>query len=121
MSKKILRLKRSTGIRKKISKYNIPRFSIYKSNKNIYCQIFSINKFNIITSISTIDFNLKKYILLNFGKNIILDVCDFIGRCIAFQAISLGIYTIVFDRSGYKYHGCIKCLADSARKYGLNF
>lgn len=120
MNKKKTRLKRVLNFRKKIFNYNLNRLSVFKSNKYVYCQIISGNG-NVLISISSIDFFLKKYIFINFGKNCGISVCLFLGKCIAYKALLLGINKVVFDRSGYKFHGCIKSICFNARKFGLNF
>lgn len=106
--------------RKKIFNSNLNRLSIFKSNKYIYCQIVS-KLGNIITSVSSMDLIFKKYILFNFGKSNGIKICSFLGKCIAYKALSLGINFLVFDRSGYKYHGCIKSICFYAKKFGLIF
>lgn len=111
---------KKVNFRKKIFNNNLDRLSVFKSNKYIYCQIVS-SFGNVITSISSLDLILKNYIFYNFGKNSGIKVCSFLGKCIAYKALSLGINFLVFDRSGYKYHGCIKSICFYAKKFGLVF
>lgn len=108
------------NFKKKIFDNNLNRLFIFKSNRYIYCQIIS-NLGDIIASVSSIDLVLKKYILFNFGKNTGIQVCSFLGKCIAYKALSLGINFLTFDRSSYKYHGCIKYICFYAKKFGLIF
>ena len=121
MYKKKPRLKRLIYIRKKISKTRNYRLSIFKSNLHIYANIFSIKENKIITTASTNELTIKYQLnkkLLNYGN--ILSAC-IIGERIAEKAKNLGIYHVSFDRSGFKYHGRIKALADNARRFGLKF
>ena len=117
----IMKLKRRNArkrrCRTRIKNQNICRLTVYRSGKNIYAQIYSSDHFFVLTSASSIDKNIKKDLM---KKNKILKSAE-IGRIIAEKAISKGIKRVAFDRSGLKYHGCIKALAESARKYGLLF
>ena len=109
-----LRLKRRKRIRSKISgTAERPRLSIFRSNKNIYAQL--IDDVNGVTLCSASSVQLK---LANGGN---IDAAKSVGADIAKKAIALHISKIVFDRSGYVYHGRIKALADAAREGGLEF
>jgi large subunit ribosomal protein L18 len=101
------------GIRKRIvGTADKPRLSIYKSNKYIYSQIIDDTKGFTIVAVNS----------ASFGKSgINVEVSKKLGEVLAEKALSKGIKTIVFDRSGYKYHGNIKALADGARSNGLKF
>lgn len=91
-----------------------PRLTVFKSNSNIYAQIVDDTTGNTIVSASTLDKDLK-----DFGANI--EGAKKVGELIGKRAVDKGIKDIVFDRSGYQYHGVIKELADAAREAGLNF
>lgn len=117
----IMKLKRRDArkrrCRARIKNQNICRLTVYRSAKNIYAQIYSSDLFFVLTSVSSIDKNIKKDLM---KKSKILK-SEEIGRIIAEKAINKGIKKVAFDRSGLKYHGCIKALAESARKHGLLF
>lgn len=94
-----------------------PRLCIYKSLSNIYAQLIDDAKGHTIVSASTLDKEFKD-ITNNKGN---IKMAKAVGHLIASRAISKGIKKIVFDRSGYKYHGSIKAFADAAREGGLEF
>jgi large subunit ribosomal protein L18 len=88
-----------------------PRLSVFRSNTGIYAQIIDDTKgVTLVASSSKV---------LKIGKT--LDAAKKVGNDIATKAIAVGIKTVVFDRSGYIYHGRIKALADAAREVGLVF
>ncbi len=94
-----------------------PRLCIYKSLNNIYAQLIDDTKGHTIVSASTLDKEFKE-VSTNKGN---VKMAKAVGQLIASQAINKGIKKIVFDRSGYKFHGSLRALADSAREGGLEF
>lgn len=110
------RLRRRKGIRKKIfGVKEKPRLSVFRSSKNIYCQIIDDTTGRTLASASTLTKDIKDK--LPYGGN--TKAAELVGQKIAEEASKLGITKIVFDRGGYKYHGRVKALADSARKNNL--
>ena len=108
-----LRIRRS--IRKKISGVEeSPRLSVYKSNKAIYAQLIDDTKGHTIVSASSVELSKDK-------KNVNIDDSRKVGLSLAERAKASGIEKIVFDRSGYQYHGKVKALAEGAREGGLKF
>lgn len=117
MIKKVIRnkarAKKHLKIRKRISGTSSkPRLTVFKSNKNIYAQIINDETATTLVSASTLQDKVE-------GKN--LESAVKIGELIAKKATEAGITTVVFDRSGYIYHGKVKALADAARENGLEF
>ena len=111
------RLRRRKGIRKKIiGVKEKPRLSVFRSSKNIYCQIIDDTTGMTLASASTLTKDIKDK--LPYGGN--AKAAELVGQKIAEEALKLGITKIVFDRGGYKYHGRVKALADSARKNNLD-
>lgn len=109
------RISRHGRIRTKISGTNaIPRLSIFRSLKNISAQIIDDEKGITLASVSSSDKDLK----IKNGSNI--DAAKIVGSEIAKKAKKAKISKVVFDRSGYLYHGRVKALADAARENGLN-
>lgn len=105
--------KRRSRIRYKIAKTtNKVRLSVFKSGRHIYAQIIDDSKSITMASASTLDEKIKK--LKKSHCNI--ENAIKVGELIAEKAVSQGIEEVVFDRSGYKYHGVVKALADAARK-----
>lgn len=98
-------------IRKKVNgSGEKPRLSVYRSNKNIYCQLIDDLEGKTLASASSAEFN---------GAGI--EQATQVGKAIADKASSMNIDSVVFDRGGYLYHGRVKALADSAREAGLKF
>lgn len=117
INKKILSKKRrSLKTRKKIKELLMNRLCVHRSLNNIYAQIIS-SCGKVLTSASTAEVNLKNTI--KYGGNV--QAASLVGKTIAERASLAGIKNVVFDRSGSKYHGRIKALADSARENGINF
>ena len=114
VSRNKLRQKRHTRVRGKISGTSeCPRLSVFRSNKNISAQIIDDEKGITLASASTINMDLT-----NKSNT---EAASKVGEEIAKKAIENKIETVVFDRSGYLYHGRVKALADAAREAGLKF
>mgnify|MGYP003313906818 FL=1 len=114
ISKLDSRLRRAAKARIRISQQDKPRLSVFKSSQNMYAQIFDPAGSTVLVSAST---NEKENKMTS--NNLIS--AKAIGQKIAERAIEAGIKKVVFDRSGYKYHGRIKAIAESAREAGLEF
>lgn len=108
------RVRRHKRVRAKISgTATTPRLCLYRSNKHIEAQI--IDDVKQVTLVSSSSIVLK----LENGSNI--EAAGLVGQDIAKKALAAGIETVVFDRSGYVYHGRVKALAEGAREGGLKF
>ncbi|MEK6713755.1 MAG: 50S ribosomal protein L18 [Nitrospirota bacterium] len=115
MSKEDLRERRHNRVRKKIAgTQDRPRLSVYKSNRYIYAQLIDDMKGCTIVSASSIEEAFS-------ANNVNCELSKQVGMLIGKRAVEQGIKSVVFDRSGYKYHGNIKSLADGARESGLEF
>jgi len=115
ISRNEARVSRHERIRRKISgTSSIPRLSVFKSLNNISAQIIDDEKGITLVSASSIDKDLK----IKNGSNV--EAAKVVGAEIAKKAKKAKISKVVFDRSGYLYHGRIKALADAARENGLN-
>ena len=102
------------GIRKKVQgTTGVPRLSVFRSNRAIYCQVIDDTKGHTLVSASSMDLDKKGGLNLGISKNV--------GKAIAERALAAGVSNIVFDRNGYLYHGNIKALAEGAREGGLKF
>ena len=88
-----------------------------KAYTHIYAQIIAESGDKVIVSASTVEADVRKNI--KNGGNV--EAAAAIGKLIAEKAVKAGVTTVAFDRSGYKYHGRIKALADAARENGLSF
>jgi large subunit ribosomal protein L18 len=108
------RLKRHARIRNKINgTATCPRLCVFRSLKNIYAQV--IDDVNGVTLVSASSLELKE----TYGGN--KDAAKEVGKLVAEKAIKAGIKEVVFDRSGYLYHGRVAELATGAREGGLEF
>ena len=94
-----------------------PRLSIFRSSKQIYAQIIDDAKGHTIVAASTIESDLKGS--LKTGADTAAAAA--VGKLVAERAAAAGVKQVVFDRSGYQYHGRVKALADAAREGGLEF
>lgn len=116
--KLIRRKKRHYRIRKVvIGTKERPRLSVYRSLKNIYCQLIDDIEGITLVSASSLSKDIREK--LSYGGN--KKAAEIVGEKIAIEAINRGIKSAVFDRGGYKFHGRVKALAEGARKNGLNF
>ncbi|MDI1299107.1 50S ribosomal protein L18 [Methylotenera sp.] len=111
------RLRRARKTRAKIAELKVTRLSVHRTNTHIYAQIIAESGDKVIVSASTVEADVRKNI--KNGGNV--EAAAAIGKLIAEKAVKAGVTTVAFDRSGYKYHGRIKALADAARENGLSF
>jgi len=117
MEKKQSRLKRALKLRSKIKKVGATRLSIHKTSQHIYAQVISEDGATTLASASTTQAEIKAG-LKNTGN---ITAAAEVGKSIAQKAIAAGVTEVAFDRSGFKYHGRVKALADAAREAGLKF
>ena len=106
--KNITRLRRARKSRALIRNQDSPRLTVFRSSRHFYAQVFDSQGSKVIVSASTNEKDSKI-------KSNNLDAAIEVGKKVAERAIENGIKKVVFDRAGYKYHGRIKALADSAR------
>ena len=113
-SKNISRVRRHARVRAKISgTAEAPRLCLYRSNKNIEAQIIDDTKGATLVASSSMTLKLEN------GSNI--EAAKAVGKDIAEKALAKKIKVVVFDRSGFIYHGRVKALAEAAREAGLKF
>ena len=117
MEKKIARLRRAKSTRARIRTLGVPRLSVLRTGQHLYAQLFTADGAKVIAAANTLQADVKDG--LKNGKN--SDAAARVGQLIAERAKAAGIEKIAFDRSGYRYHGRIKALADAAREAGLKF
>jgi large subunit ribosomal protein L18 len=117
MSKKTSRMRRAIKTRAKISRLGADRLSIHRTPRHIYAQVIQASTGKIIASASTVEAGLRKEV--GNGGNVAAATA--VGKRIAERASEAGIKTVAFDRSGFRYHGRVKALADAARENGLEF
>ncbi|MDD5448073.1 MAG: 50S ribosomal protein L18 [Actinomycetota bacterium] len=112
------RYRRKKGIRKKVKgSAERPRLSVFRSNGHIYCQVIDDERGVTIAAASTNEKRLREQ-AKSVNKK---EAAALVGAIIAERAIENGVEKVVFDRSGYAYHGRVAALAEAARKGGLKF
>jgi len=117
MSKQDARTRRARRTRLRIAEQRANRLVVGRSNCHIYAQIVAPSGDRVLASASTLEAEVRKDVK-NGGNKAAAAV---IGKRIATKAKSAGIDTVAFDRSGFKYHGRVKALAEAAREAGLKF
>ncbi len=113
--KKQSRLRRARRARAKISELGSTRLCVNRTPRHIYAQVIAANGGEVVASASTLDKDLRA------GKTGNIDAAAAVGTLIAERAKAAGVTEVAFDRSGFKYHGRVKALADAAREAGLEF
>ena len=115
MDKKQSRLRRARRTRAKIRSLGVHRLCVHRTSQHTYAQVIAPDGATVVASASTLEAAVKSS--LKNAANI--DAATKIGQLIAERAKASGIDRVAFDRSGFKYHGRIKALADAARESGL--
>ena len=116
MEKKVSRLKRARRSRAKILELRAVRLSVHRTAQHIYAQVFDPES-KVIASAST----LQKDVAEGLKGTGNIEAAKAVGKAIAERAKAKGVTQVAFDRSGFKYHGRIKALAEAAREAGLEF
>ena len=111
------RLRRAKSTRAHIRKLGVPRLSVLRTGQHLYAQLFTADGAKVIAAANTLQADVKDG--LKNGKN--SDAAAKVGKAIAEKARAAGIEKVAFDRSGYRFHGRIKALAEAAREGGLQF
>ena len=109
------RLRRARRARARMRTQGAVRLSVHRSPRHIYAQVIAPAGDKVLASASTLDAELRK------GATGNIEAAAAVGKLVAQRAKEAGIDKVAFDRSGYKYHGRVKALADAARESGLEF
>lgn len=117
MDKKSTRIRRARRTRAKIRELAVPRLSVFRTPRHIYAQVIAANGSEVLASASTVQADIKGNVK-NTGN---IEAATVVGKMIAEKAKAAGVTSVAFDRSGFKYHGRVKALADAAREAGLQF
>jgi large subunit ribosomal protein L18 len=115
MEKKETRQRRARRTRIRIALVGMPRLCVHRTPRHIYAQIIAPEGNRVLTSASTLSKDLRGSLTGTGNK----DAAAAVGKAIAERAKAQGIEQVAFDRSGFKYHGRVKALADAAREAGL--
>ena len=115
--RKLTRLRRAARTRRHIHTLRVPRLCVHRTPRHIYAQVISTDGGVTIVSASTVEKQVRGEV--TYGGN--CSAAAVVGRVIAERAIGVGVERVAFDRSGFKFHGRVKALADAAREAGLFF
>lgn len=118
MDKKHARVHRAIKTRSKIREMGFYRLCVHRTSQHIYAQIIAPTGSEVLVSASTLEKKLRVSIEGHAGN---IAAATIIGKTIAERAKASGIEAVAFDRSGFRYHGRVKALADAARVNGLKF
>ena len=113
--KKLSRQRRARRSRMKMREQGATRLCINRTPRHIYAQVIAEGGAKVLASASTLDKDLKSKGTGN------VTAAAAVGKLVAERAVAAGVKTVAFDRSGFKYHGRVKALADAAREAGLEF
>ena len=117
MEKKIARLRRAKRSRMKMRELQVERLVVNRTPRHIYAQVISSDGEKVLASASTVDKTVRGDVKYTGNVN----AAEAVGALIAERAKEAGVTKVAFDRSGYKYHGRVKALAEAARANGLQF
>jgi large subunit ribosomal protein L18 len=118
MDKNQSRSRRARQTRIKIAELQVHRLAVHRTNTHIYAQVFSPCGTKVLASASTAEAEVRLELDGNGGN---VAAATLIGKRIAEKAKAAGIESVAFDRSGFRYHGRVKALAEAAREAGLKF
>ncbi len=117
MNKKTERLRRAMKSRARIKRKGVNRLCVHKTPRHVYAQVIGPTGSEVLVSASTVDKDIRGQ--LKYSGNV--EAASIVGKVLAERAKKAGISKVAFDRSGFKYHGRIKALADAAREQGMDF
>ncbi len=117
MDKKAARMRRARRTRIKIRELGVHRLCVHRTPRHIYAQVIAPSGAEVVASASTCQSPLAGS--LDATGNIA--AAREVGRAIAEKAVAAGVKNVAFDRSGFRFHGRVKALADAAREHGLQF
>ena len=113
--KKVSRQRRAKRSRMRIREQGVTRLCVNRTPRHIYAQVIAAEGDKVIATASTLEKDLRG------GATGNIEAASAVGKLVAERAVAAGISSVAFDRSGFKYHGRVKALADAAREAGLEF
>ena len=114
--RKLSRLRRSKQTRRKVALSRAVRLAVHRSNNHIYAQVIAASGDRVLATASTLDESIR-----SASPKTATIAAASLGKAIAEKAKGLGIEAVAFDRSGFRYHGRVKAVAEAAREAGLKF
>jgi len=118
VDKKQTRIRRARRARATIKRIGAHRLCVFRTPRHIYAQVIAPEGNRIVASASTLDADVRAALEGYTGN---ASAASTVGKFVAERAVAAGLSEVAFDRSGFKYHGRIKALADAARENGLKF
>lgn len=115
--KKAARLRRAKKSRAQIRRLGKPRLTVHRSQQHIYAQVISAEDGQVLASASTVQSSVREGLKSTSNK----EAAAAVGKAVAERAVEAGVKEVAFDRSGFRYHGRVKVLAEAAREGGLEF
>lgn len=116
-TKKSARLRRARKARALIQRQGKPRLTVHRSGRHIYAQVISGDGGTVLVAASTVQKSVREGLASTSSR----DAAQAVGKAVAEKAIAAGVTDVAFDRSGFRYHGRVKVLAEAAREGGLKF
>lgn len=120
MDKKQSRLRRACQTRAKIAELKVTRLAVHRTNLHIYATVIGADS-KVLASASTLEAEVQQQLAGTSGKGGNAAAASLIGKRVAEKALKAGVTEVAFDRSGFRYHGRVKALAEAAREAGLKF
>ena len=117
MEKRQSRLRRARKARSHIRRLGMPRLTVHRSGRHIYAQVIAPEGGEVLAAASTLQKDVREGLEGTCNK----DAAAAVGKIVAERALKAGVKDVAFDRSGFKYHGRVKQLAEAAREGGLQF
>ncbi|TAL74521.1 MAG: 50S ribosomal protein L18 [Rhodanobacter sp.] len=117
MNKNESRLRRAKSTRSHIRMLNVARLSVHRTNQHLYAQVIDANGEKVLAAASTV----QKAVVEGLKGKKNLAAAAAVGKAVAERALKAGVESVAFDRSGFRFHGRVKALADAAREAGLKF
>jgi large subunit ribosomal protein L18 len=119
ISKKESRQRRARATRARIALNRAHRLTVHRSNQHIYAAVISPDGDTVLVSASTLEAEVRNELAGAKGRGGNVAAAKLVGARLARKAVAAGIEQVAFDRSGFRYHGRVKALADAAREAGL--
>jgi large subunit ribosomal protein L18 len=120
MDKKESRLRRGRQARAKIAELKVNRLAVHRTNTHIYAQVISPDA-KVLASASTLEAEVRQQLAGQSGAGGNVAAAAIVGKRVAEKALAAGVTEVAFDRSGFRYHGRVKAVAEAAREAGLKF
>jgi large subunit ribosomal protein L18 len=119
IDKKQVRMRRAQATRQRIALQRMNRLAVHRTNLNIYASVLSADGGHVLVSASTLEQEVRNQLTGAKGRGGNATAAKIVGTRIAQKAVAKGIDRVAFDRSGFRYHGRVRALADAAREAGL--